>query len=136
MPFDIDLCNLRRKRDLGSVDDSADDQDDIPPFEPPIQNTTFAPAWPTPKGLSRENVTNFCKRRLRYSKTGETCGSVPEVNMDVLIQQCILDIQVRIIKYYIHELVIRPRLPKKCNVLPIDRKRIVQIIPFLFRSKM
>ena len=74
-------------------DDDVDDQDDIPPYNPPIRNYT-APSWPTPSGLTEENVTEICNRKIRYSKAGESCSHVDGVDVDALVKQCISDIKV------------------------------------------
>ena len=91
-----ELCKAttnRRRRDV--ADDTVDDdQDDIPPFNPPDQNITFVPTWPTPGGLTEKNVTEFCNKKLRFSQAGETCGNITGVDIDTLVRQCIADIQV------------------------------------------
>jgi hypothetical protein len=83
----------RQKRALDSRDDDIDDQDVIPPYNPPIRNITVL-SWPTPSGLTEENATEICNRRIRYSKAGESCGAVAGVDLDALVGQCISDIQV------------------------------------------
>ena len=83
----------RRKRALDLRDDNVDDQDDIPPYNPPIRNLT-APSWPTPSGRTEENVTSICNKRIRYSKGGESCSGVVGVDLDALVKQCISDIKV------------------------------------------
>lgn len=76
-------------------DDDIDDQDDIPPFDPPDRNTTIMVTWPTAKlGLTKTNITNFCNNKLRFSQAGETCGNITGVDIDNLVEQCISDIQV------------------------------------------
>ena len=97
LSFPLDQCQqgLRKKRDLNSRDDTIDDQDDIPPFEPAIRNNTITPAtWPTPTGLTKQDVTNLCNKKIRSSKAGETCGKITGVDIDALVQQCVSDIQV------------------------------------------
>ena len=83
----------RRKRDISSLDDTLDDQDDISLFNPP--NISITPAtWPTPKGLNKAEVTDICNQKIRKSKGGQICGTVAGVNIDNLVQGCISDIQV------------------------------------------
>jgi hypothetical protein len=92
--FSIGLCKGLAKRDLTSRDDDIDDQDDIPPFNPPQQNVTRVPSWPTKGGLIEENVREICNAKIRNSKAGESCGNITGVDIDALVGQCISDIQV------------------------------------------
>ena len=75
-------------------DDTVDDQDAIPPFNPTVTNVNLTLTWPTPSGITKDNVTQFCEKKLRYSKAGAACGQVKGVDVDGLVQQCITDIQV------------------------------------------
>ena len=83
----------RRKRALFSPDDTVDDQDDIPSFNPP-NITITSPTWPTPNGLTEEEVTNICNQKIRNSKGGQNCGTVTGVNLDSVVENCIADIKV------------------------------------------
>ena len=83
----------RRKRAIDPADDDVDDFDEILPFDPPPFNYTV-PTWPTPSGLTKDNVTDICNERIKYSNAGERCESVEGVNMEALIAQCVSDIQV------------------------------------------
>ena len=88
------MCKGPKKRDAASRDDDIDDEDDIPPFNPPQQNVTRVPSWPTPGGLTEENVREICNAKIRYSKAGDSCGNIAGVDIDALVGQCISDIQV------------------------------------------
>ena len=98
----VDLCHggrrkfaseKRGRRALDNRDDDIDDQDIIPPFNPPNFNYT-APTWPTPSGLTEDEVTKICNKRIRYSKAGQSCGTVSGVDLDAIVNQCISDIKV------------------------------------------
>ena len=98
--FSTDLCYggrlnpvNRRKRAVDFADDDVDDFDEILPFDPPTFNYTVF-GWPTPSGLTKDNVTDICNRRIKYSNAGGRCETVEGVNMDALINQCVSDIQV------------------------------------------
>lgn len=98
--FSTDLCYggrsnsiNRRRRAVDFADDDIDDFDEILPFDPLPFNYTVL-AWPTPSGLTKDNVTDICNRRIKYSNAGGRCESVKGVNMDALIDQCVSDIQV------------------------------------------
>ncbi|XP_028411934.1 von Willebrand factor D and EGF domain-containing protein-like [Dendronephthya gigantea] len=82
----------RRKRALFSPDDTVDDQDDIPSFNPP-NITITSPTWPTPNGLTEAEVTNICNEKIRNSKGGQSCGTVTGVNLDSVVESCISDIK-------------------------------------------
>ena len=90
----LGLCEARKKRDLEGTIDDDEDQDDIPAFNPTITNVTFVPTWPTKNGLTKDNVTNYCNQKLRFSQAGIICGNITGVDIDNLVQQCISDIQV------------------------------------------
>ncbi len=92
--FLLGLCKGKAKRDLASRDDDIDDQDDIPPFNPPQQNVTRVPSWPTPGGLTEVKVKEICNEKIRYSKAGGNCGNITGVDIDAVVGQCVLDIQV------------------------------------------
>ena len=100
----IDLCrgsrsippstnSRRRRRALDTRDDDIDDQDDIPPYNPPQRNLTL-PTWPTPNRLTEDYVRDYCNGKIRYSKAGESCSTVTGVDMDGMVNQCISDIKV------------------------------------------
>ena len=89
------FCGGPEKRALSSPDDDEqDEQDDIPPFNPPNRNITRFPTWPTPSGLTKNKVGEICNKSILYSRAGENCGNVAEVDLDTFVDQCILDIQV------------------------------------------
>ena len=93
--FKTGECENRTKR--GAVDlqdDTVDDQDAIPAFNPTVTRVNVTLTWPTASGRTKENVTQFCENKLRYSKAGAACGEVEGVDVDGLVQQCITDIQV------------------------------------------
>ena len=89
-------CQNRPKRALMPDDDSIDDQDTIPPFNPDVTSVNLTLTWPTPSGITKENVTQFCEKKLRFSNAGQACNQLSGVNVDSLVQQCITDIQVGI----------------------------------------
>ena len=93
----LGLCEGPAKRDLDSRDDDIDDEDDIPPFNPPQSNVTQVPTWPTPGGLTEVKVRKICDEKIRYSKAGGSCGNVTGVDVDAMVKQCIADIQVSVI---------------------------------------
>ena len=86
--------NVRKRRALLPDDDNIDDQDDIPPFNPPDVNISISLTWPTPNGLTKAEVTQYCENKLRYSKAGKACSTVKGVDIDGLVKSCIYDIQV------------------------------------------
>jgi hypothetical protein len=58
--------------------------------------TTLAiPSWPTPSGLTKDNVTSICGKRIKYSKAGDRCGTLANVDLDAIMDQCVSDIKVR-----------------------------------------
>ena len=85
--------NRRRRRTLDSRDDDIDDQDDIPPYNPPIRNLSV-PSWPTRSGLTEQNVTEICNIRIKFSDAGKSCGTVDGVDLDLFVNQCVSDIKV------------------------------------------
>ncbi|XP_028406132.1 von Willebrand factor D and EGF domain-containing protein-like isoform X2 [Dendronephthya gigantea] len=89
----IGECPNRPKRALMLDDDTVDDQDAIPSFNPTVTRVNLTLTWPTPSGITKDNVTQFCEKKLRYSKAGAACGQVEGVDVDGLVQQCITDIQ-------------------------------------------
>ena len=82
------------KRAVVAEDDTVDDQDAIPAFNPTVTRVNVSLTWPTASGITKQNVTQFCERKLRYSKAGAACGQVDGVDVDGLVKQCITDIQV------------------------------------------
>ncbi len=89
-------CDNRPKRAVMQQDDTVDDQDAIPAFNPTVTSVNLTLTWPTASGITKENVTQFCENKLRYSKAGAACGLLNGVDVDGLVQQCITDIQVRL----------------------------------------
>ncbi|XP_028411917.1 neurogenic locus notch homolog protein 2-like [Dendronephthya gigantea] len=83
----------RAKRGLIPDDDTVDDQDLIPPFNPAVKSVNVTLTWPTPSGITKENVTQFCRKKIRYSEAGEACSQLPDVDVDNIVTQCISDIQ-------------------------------------------
>jgi hypothetical protein len=92
--FKTGECANRPKRAVDLQDDTVDDQDAIPAFNPTVTRVNVTLTWPTASGRTKENVTQFCENKLRYSKAGAACGEVEGVDVDGLVQQCITDIQV------------------------------------------
>ena len=88
-------CDNRPKRAVMQQDDTVDDQDAIPAFNPTVTSVSLTLTWPTASGITKENVTQFCENKLRYSKAGAACGQLNGVDVDGLVQQCITDIQVQ-----------------------------------------
>ncbi len=91
--------NPRPKRAVMQQDDTVDDQDAIPAFNPTVTSVNLTLTWPTASGITKENVTQFCENKLRYSKAGVACGLLNGVDVDGLVQQCITDIQVPLFSY-------------------------------------
>ena len=92
-------CENRPKRALTLEDDTVDDQDTIPSFNPTVTSVNLTLTWPTPSGITKENVTQFCEHKLRFSKAGIACGKLEGVDVDGLVEQCITDIQVGYSKF-------------------------------------
>ena len=92
--FQTGKCKNRPKRGIIPEDDTVDDQDTIPSFNPTVTTVNFTLSWPTPSGITKENVTQFCEKKLRFSKAGAACGQLGGVDVDGLVEQCITDIQV------------------------------------------
>ena len=99
--FKTGECAKRPKRAVDLQDDTVDDQDAIPAFNPTVTRVNVTLTWPTASGRTKENVTQFCENKLRYSKAGAACGEVEGVDVDGLVQQCITDIQVLSFMYHV-----------------------------------
>ena len=112
-------CDNRPKRAVMQQDDTVDDQDAIPAFNPTVTSVNLTLTWPTASGITKENVTQFCENKLRYSKAGAACGQLIGVDVDGLVQQCIIDIQVRL-RYLANpapDVLFPPMQPyPKCNI--------------------
>ena len=93
--FQTGECDNRPKRAVTPDDDTVDDQDTIPSFNPTVTTVNLTLTWPTPSGITKDNVTQFCEKKLRFSKAGAACGQLSGVDVDGLVEQCITDIQVR-----------------------------------------
>ncbi len=67
-------CDNRPKRAVMQQDDTVDDQDAIPAFNPTVKSANLTLTWPTASGITKENVTQSCENKLR-SKFGKYCWS-------------------------------------------------------------
>ena len=93
----------RRRRDVsGSPDDVISLNDVIAPINPVVANYTplANPTWPTPNlRISENQATSACNAGLRRSPAYEACKD--RVDTVSLVQNCVTDIQVRAVSFFI-----------------------------------
>ena len=78
-------------------------------FNPDVA-TGIIPGWPSASGRTKKEIQAYCEQALQNSTSWEICSIIPHFPINHYVQQCITDIQVFQLMFFLSSSFIKGRM--------------------------